>query len=108
MELYESARKINPKFSPIIENIGLVHFLNKEWGAALPYFERVVNNKWTADGKAEYYRGICLYNVGKVPEGCQSFLTSEAKGYADARRLYNINCINPPGTPAPAAPNQQQ
>ncbi|MFN9949433.1 MAG: O-antigen ligase family protein [Bacteroidota bacterium] len=108
MELYESARKINPKFSPIIENIGLVHFLNKEWGAALPYFERVVNNKWTADGKAEYYRGICLYNVGKVPEGCQSFLTSEAKGYSDARRLYNLNCVNPPGTPPPDAPNQQE
>ena len=108
MELYESARKINSKFSPVIENIGLVHFLNKEWGAALPYFERVVNNKWTMDGKAEYYRGICLYNVGKVPEGCQSFLTSEAKGYSDARRLYNLNCVNPPGTPPPADPNQQQ
>jgi O-antigen ligase len=108
MELYESARKINSKFSPVIENIGLVHFLNKEWGAALPYFERVVNNKWTRDGKAEYYRGICLYNVGKVPEGCQSFLTSEAKGYSDARRLYNLNCINPPGTTPPADPNQQQ
>lgn len=108
MELYEGARKINSKFSPVIENIGLVHFLNKEWASALPYFERVVNNKWTSDGKAEYYKGICLYNVGKIPEGCQSFLTSEAKGYGDARRLYNLNCVNPPGTPPPADPNQQQ
>ena len=107
MELYESARKINPKFSPVVENIGLVHYLNKEWASALPYFERVVNNKWSADGKAEYYRGICLFNVGKIPEGCQSFLTSEAKGYADARRLYNINCVNPPGGAAPPPPNQQ-
>jgi putative inorganic carbon (hco3(-)) transporter len=107
MELYESARKINPKFSPIVENIGLVHFLNKEWASALPYFERVVNNKWSADGKAEYYRGICLYNVGKIPEGCQSFLTSEAKGYSDARRLYNLNCVNPPAGAAPPPPNQQ-
>jgi tetratricopeptide (TPR) repeat protein len=107
MELYESARKINSKFSPVIENIGLVHFLNKEWASALPYFERVVNNKWSADGKAEYYRGICLYNVGKIPEGCQSFLTSEAKGYADARRMYNINCVNPPAGAAPPPPNQQ-
>ncbi|MEI8110478.1 MAG: O-antigen ligase family protein [Chitinophagia bacterium] len=106
MELYESARKLNSKFSPIIENIGLVHFLNKEWATALPYFERVVNNKWTSDGKAEYYRAICLYNVGKIPEGCQSFLTSEAKGYGDARRMYNLNCVNPPGgTTQP--PNQQ-
>jgi len=107
MELYESARKINPKFSPIVENIGLVHFLNKEWATALPYFEKVVNNKWSADGKAEYYRGICLYNVGKIPEGCQSFLTSEAKGYSDARRLYNLNCVNPPAGAAPPPPNQQ-
>ncbi len=107
MELYESARKINPKFSPIVENIGLVHFLNKEWASALPYFEKVVNNKWSADGKAEYYRGICLYNVGKIPEGCQSFLTSEAKGYSDARRLYNLNCVNPPAGAAPPPPNQQ-
>lgn len=107
MELYESARKINPKFSPVVENIGLVHFLNKEWSSALPYFERVVNNKWSADGKAEYYRGICLYNVGKIPEGCQSFLTSEAKGYSDARRLYNLNCVNPPAGAAPPPPNQQ-
>jgi len=107
MELYESARKINPKFSPIVENIGLVHFLNKEWASALPYFEKVVNNKWSADGKAEYYRGICLYNVGKIPEGCQSFLTSEAKGYSDARRLYNLNCVNPPAAAAPPPPNQQ-
>jgi O-antigen ligase len=107
MELYESARKINSKFSPVIENIGLVHFLNKEWASALPYFERVVNNKWSADGKAEYYRGICLYNVGKIPEGCQSFLTSEAKGYSDARRLYKINCENPPAGAAPPPPNQQ-
>ena len=107
MELYESARKINSKFSPVIENIGLVHFLNKEWASALPYFERVVNNKWSADGKAEYYRGICLYNVGKIPEGCQSFLTSEAKGYSDARRLYNLNCVNPPAGAAPPPPNQQ-
>lgn len=107
MELYESARKLNSKFSPVIENIGLVHFLNKEWASALPYFERVVNNKWTADGKAEYYRAICLYNVGKIPEGCQSFLTSEAKGYGDARRMYNINCVNPPGGTTPPPPNQQ-
>ena len=105
MDLYESARKLNSKFAPVIENIGLVHFLNKEWASALPYFERVVNNKWTVDGKAEYYRGICLYNVGKIPEGCQSFLTSEAKGYSDARRLYNLNCVNPPGGTTPP-PNQ--
>ena len=53
----------------------------------------------SVDGKAEYFRGIALIDMGKRDEGCQSFLISEGKKYYDARRLYDLNCVPQPATP---------
>jgi tetratricopeptide (TPR) repeat protein len=101
IELFENARKINPNFYPALENIGLSYFLMRDFGGAVKYLNMVLDTKASNDGKAEYYLGISLINIGKREEGCQSFLNSEAKKYYDARRLYDLNCV-----PQTAPPNQ--
>ena len=92
IELFENSLKINPTFYPAIENIGLSHFLQRDWASTVKYLDIVVNGKMSNDGKAEYYRGISLINLGKRDEGCASFLVSEKKKYYDARRLIDLNC----------------
>ncbi len=101
IDLYEKALKINPTFYAAMENIGLSYFLMQNYGTAVRYLEMGIANKGAVDGKAEYFRGIALINMGRRDEGCQSFLVSEGKKYYDARRLYDLNC-NLPATP----PNQ--
>lgn len=100
IELFENSLKINPTFYPAIENIGLSHFLQRDWASAVKYLDMVVNGKMSNDGKAEYYRGISLINLGKRDEGCESFMVSEKKKYYDARRLIDLNCPNQANKPA--------
>ena len=101
IDLYEKALKINPTFYAAMENIGLSYFLMQNYGTAVKYLDMGISSKGAVDGKAEYFRGIALINMGRRDEGCQSFLVSEGKKYYDARRLYDLNC-NLPATP----PNQ--
>ncbi len=92
IDLYEKALKINVNFYAAMENIGLSYFLMQDYGQAVKYLDMGLATKTATDGKAEYYRGIALIDMGKRDEGCQSFLISESKKYYDARRLYDLNC----------------
>jgi O-antigen ligase len=106
IDLYEKSLAINPGFYAAIENIGLSYFLLQDYATAVKYLDKAIDSKGAIDGKAEYYRGIALIDMGKRDEGCQSFLISESKKYYDARRLYDLNC-KPPETP-PATPPVKQ
>lgn len=99
IDLYQKAQIINPTFYPAMENIGLSYFLLQDYGTAVQYLDKAIASKMSVDGKAEYFRGIALIDMGKRDEGCQSFLISEGKKYYDARRLYDLNCVPQPATP---------
>ncbi len=106
IDLYQKALSINPGFYAAMENIGLSYFLLQDYATAVKYLDMGIATKGAVDGKAEYFRGIALIDMGKRDEGCQSFLVSEAKKYYDARRLYDLNC-KPPETPAATPPTNQ-
>ncbi|HEX5652269.1 MAG TPA: O-antigen ligase family protein [Chitinophagaceae bacterium] len=89
---FKKASALNPNDLISHENIGLSYFAISNFSAAIPHFDKVISAQATRDGKSEYYRGICLLNMGRKNEGCSSLQLSLNKNYPQAAAAITANC----------------
>lgn len=84
--------ELNPTRHDYIENAGVCYFALKKYEQALPYLDQVIAAKAFNNGKAEYFKGLCLYNLGQKPQGCSYLQLASAKNYPDAAKLSAVYC----------------
>ncbi|MCI4642386.1 MAG: O-antigen ligase family protein [Flavobacteriaceae bacterium] len=90
---YLEASKILPEDPAYLENAGHAYYLNNQNNKALSMFDSVINHYSNGTGKAEYLKGLMLYETkGVVNEACDLFQRAIRKGNEDAKKAQNLLC----------------
>jgi O-antigen ligase/tetratricopeptide (TPR) repeat protein len=90
---YLKAIPYDPNNFANYENVGLCYYASNMFKEAIPYFDKAISFKACVSGKSAFFRGICLINAGRKPEGCASFVLAQKQEYPQALDFYNNNCI---------------
>ncbi|WP_298507640.1 O-antigen ligase family protein [uncultured Kordia sp.] len=85
--VYQEILKTNPKDFLSIQNIGIIDLVNKNYEAAIKNLSRVIKAQAFKDGKAEYSRGYCYDQLGKLEKAKEDYRASRAKKYPQAMSL---------------------
>jgi tetratricopeptide (TPR) repeat protein len=86
------ASNYNPNNYAFLENAGLCFYANKQFQKAINYFNRSIALGTSTTGKSEYFKGICMLNLGKKDEGCAMVQLAKAKNYPDADKFIATYC----------------
>lgn len=90
---YTEAIRFNPSFDQAYFNRGLILFNMADYSKAITDFTSAVtvNPQFAI---AYYNRGICYYYQKKMTEACTDWKVSLSKGYSEAQKMIEGNCIN--------------
>ena len=86
------AASYNPKNYAYFENAGLCFYANKQFQKALNQFNKSIALGIATSGKSEYFKGICLFNLGRKEEGCAMVQLAKSKNYPDADVFLKTYC----------------
>lgn len=91
---YEFALQYADQEYPYFENAAISFYLNGEYSNALKYFDIVINDFKTKDGKAEFYKGIMLIKLDSLDKGCDmlNIAVSKKFGGEGSVSIYNNFC----------------
>ncbi len=84
--------ELNPTRYDYLENVGVCYFATKKYALALPYLDRVIAAKIYANGRAEYFKSLCLLNLGQKQEGCFYLKIASSRDYPGAIKLATTYC----------------
>jgi len=84
--------KIYPNDYENIENIGLTYYYLKDYNNAVIFFSKVVQSKTFANGKSEFYLGVCLLETGKKSEACGYLSIAASDNFPQALETMRANC----------------
>lgn len=86
------AANLNPTNYAFLENAGLCYFANNQFDKAIFYFDKAINLGISTTGKSEYFKAVCLVNLGRKDEGCALANLAREKKYPDADTFIKSNC----------------
>ena len=101
-EYYEQAIDYNNEVYLYYENAAISYDLSNNFEKALEYYNIVLNNFKTTDGKSDFYKGLMLIKNEEFKEGCQNLAASSQKRYVaessgiSAISAFNGLCLNTP------------
>lgn len=84
--------KLNPTRYNYLENIGICYFQLKKYEEAVPYLDQVIATKAYTNGKAEFFKGLSLFNLGKKQEACLYLKMAGYRSYPGANDLVSKYC----------------
>lgn len=86
------AANLNPTNYAFLENAGICFFANNQFDKAIVYFDKAINLGISTTGKSEYFKAVCLVNLGRKDEGCVLANLAREKKYPDADTFIKSNC----------------
>jgi tetratricopeptide (TPR) repeat protein len=86
------AAEYNPNNYAYLENAGLCFYATREFQRAINNFNKALALGTSTSGKSEYFKGICLLNLGKKEEGCAMVQLAKSKNYPDADGFLKTYC----------------
>lgn len=86
------AANLNPTNYAFLENAGICYFANNQFDKAIVYFDKAINLGISTTGKSEYFKAVCLVNLGRKDEGCVLANLAKEKKYPDADTFIKSNC----------------
>ena len=89
---FTRAAQYNPQNYAYLENAGLCFYANKEFKKASNYFNKAIALGTSTSGKSEYFKGICLLNLGEKEKGCAMVQLAKSKNYPDADVFIKTYC----------------
>ena len=89
--LYIEASNYNPIEYSYLENAATSFYLIEEFGNALLYSGKVIENFNPGTGKSEYIHGISKISIGDKT-GCEFIFKSVSFGFEGAKKIYDQNC----------------
>ena len=84
INLYETSISFNKYEYVFYENAALVYGLLEEYDKAISYYDKVIYEFKTVDGKSEYLKGLLKIQLGNSDEGCKYLKASSEKRYEDS------------------------
>jgi tetratricopeptide (TPR) repeat protein len=94
-EFYERAIDYNDEVYLYYENAAISYDFSNNYQKALEYYNIVLNDFKTSDGKSDFYKGLMLIKNNKFQEGCQNLAASSQKRYvAETSGISAINTFN--------------
>ena len=91
--LYLEASKLLPEDPAYLENAAHSYYLNNYNNKALKLFDSVINHYSNGTGKAEYLKGLMLFEAkGEANSACDLFEIAIRKGNEDAIRAKKVLC----------------
>ena len=84
VNLYERSISLNKNEYVFYENAALVYGLLEEYEKAIDYYDKVIYEFKTNDGKSEYLKGLLKIQLGNSKEGCKYLKVSSDKRYQDS------------------------
>ena len=89
---FENASKIDSLEYAHFENAASAYFMGGDYGKALIYSERVMNQFNPKTGKSEYICALTNINIGGKERACELLLKSINLGYSAAQATYDQQC----------------
>lgn len=86
-KVFEEIIENNPADYLSIQNIGIIHLVNKEYEDGIEMLSQVINAHAFSDGKAEYSRGYCYEQLGDMEKAKIDYRNSRYKNYSQAMSL---------------------
>ena len=86
------ASELKPGDFGDVENAAMCYYSLNEFKKALLLYEKVIQSNTIQTGKSEFFKGICLENLGKKDEGCIFLKKAKAKNYSEAETYLKIYC----------------
>lgn len=92
-QTYLEASKILPEDPAYLENAAHAYYMNNNNRKALTLFDSVIQHYPNGTGKAEYLKGLMLFETkGVVNEACDLFQKAIRKGNEDAKKAQKLLC----------------
>ena len=95
---YETAIVLNDKEYIFFENAAMVYDNLNDYEKAIQYYDKVIYDFKTTDGKSEFLKGLLLVKTNKQVEGCNYLRISAQKNYKNldsnifAANVYSSLC----------------
>ena len=89
---FSKLNKLNPADNSYTENVGICYYVLKKYDLAIPYFDRIIATNVYANGKPEYFKGICLSKIGKQEQACFFLKIADSKGFPLAKSVVSTYC----------------
>jgi len=99
---YEKAIDFNRNEYLYFENAAISYDLSNNYTKALQYYDVVIDNFKSSDGRAEFYKGLMLIRTEKQNEGCKSLEVASKKKFIlkndrlSASAVFQGLCLNKP------------
>jgi len=100
VRLYETAISLDDRHYMYFENAAISYDNLKNYSKAEEYFNKVIYDFKSADGKSEFFKGLMLIKNNNLTSGCDYLAKSARKNYAGAttglraENVYNQLCRN--------------
>lgn len=82
---FSKLHKLNPVDNSYTENVGICYYVLKKYDLAVPYFDQIIAANVYANGKPEYFKGICLSKLGKQEQACFFLKLANARNFPPAK-----------------------
>jgi tetratricopeptide (TPR) repeat protein len=89
---FEKALKIDLLEYAHFENAASAFFMAGDYGKALIYSDRVINDFNPKTGKSEYINALTHLNIGGVPKACELLRQAIGYGYTQAQATLDQRC----------------
>ena len=89
---FEDAAKIDPLEYAHFENAASAYFMAGDYGKALAFSDKVMNQFQPKTGKSEYINALSHLNIGGQKRACELLLQSINYGYTQAQATYDQRC----------------
>jgi len=89
---FEKALKIDLLEYAHFENAASAFFMAGDYGKALIYSDRVINDFNPKTGKSEYINALTHLNIGGVPKACELLRQAIRYGYTQAQATLDQRC----------------
>jgi len=100
VRLYETAISLDDRHYMYFENAAISYDNLKNYSKAEEYFNKVIYDFKSADGKSEFFKGLMLIKNNNLTSGCDYLAKSARKNYVGANsglravNVYNQLCRN--------------
>ena len=89
---FSKLNKLNPADNSYTENVGICYYVLQKYDLAIPYFDRIIAANVYANGKPEYFKGICLSKIGKQEQACFFLKIADSKNFPLAKSVISTYC----------------
>jgi tetratricopeptide (TPR) repeat protein len=89
---FKKAAELAPIEYTNFENTGLSYYYLNDFSKAITWFDKVIQMKTSTDGKAEFFKAMCLIFLRRNEEACPWLKIAQAKNYKDAKSFLAANC----------------